>query len=53
MTVKGCARRLDLSEQRVRQLADAGLLAHLRTDSGVRLFTPDEVQRFAETRASK
>ena len=50
MTVKTTAQRLELSEQRVRQLADAGRLAHMRTDTGVRLFAADDVQRFADSR---
>jgi len=50
MTVKTTARRLELSEQRVRQLANEGRLAHMRTDTGVRLFAADDVQRFADSR---
>jgi hypothetical protein len=47
------ARALELSEFRVRQLADRGKLRAIRTADGKRLFDPGDVQRFiAERRGS-
>jgi len=43
------ANRLGISTQRVRQLADAGQLAHVRTPLG-RVFTRASVERLAEER---
>ncbi len=47
------ARRLGLSEDRVRQLADAGKIPMTRTASGTRLFDPAEVQRVRDARAQR
>ena len=46
------ARALKLSEQRVRQLLDAGALASVRTSLG-RLVAPAEIERYAAARAAK
>ena len=45
------ARRLELSAQRVRALADEGRLAYVMSPLG-RLFDPAEVERFRHTRGS-
>ncbi len=38
MTVTEAARRLGMSDQQVRRLADTGRLAHVRTVGGLRLI---------------
>jgi len=45
------ARQLDLSENRVRQLADRGVIPSVRTADGMRLFDPADVAKFAAERA--
>ncbi|GAA4403391.1 MerR family transcriptional regulator [Tsukamurella soli] len=45
------ARRLGLSPERVRQLSESGALACQHTPLG-RLYDPDEVDRYAATRAA-
>jgi DNA-binding transcriptional MerR regulator len=50
VTVGPTARRLELSEARVRQLADAGVLPSRRSETGVRIFRVEDVERFARTR---
>lgn len=50
VTVSQAARRLNLSAQRVRQLADAGRLPVERGPYGVRLFDCEAVERLAEER---
>jgi DNA-binding transcriptional MerR regulator len=47
------ARIVKISEDRIRQLSDAGILVTERTASGVRLFDRSEVERFAAERAAK
>lgn len=47
--VSEVARRLDLSAQRVRALADEGRIPYVMSPLG-RLFDPDEVERFRLTR---
>jgi excisionase family DNA binding protein len=47
------ARRLSLSADRVRQLARAGEIDHVRVGFGVRLFPAREVERFARERAQQ
>ena len=49
----GTARRLSLSEGRVRQLEAEGKLRAERTLSGVRLFDVDEVDALAAQRAKQ
>jgi excisionase family DNA binding protein len=49
ITTKAVARRLNLSVERVRQLANAGQLPCTKTELG-RLFDPDEVEAFAQAR---
>lgn len=49
LLVSEAARTLGLSAQRVRVLADQGVIACIRTPFG-RLFDPTEVERFRATR---
>jgi hypothetical protein len=51
ITVGPTARRLFLSEARVRQLADAGVLPSRRSETGVRIFRVEDVERFAQARS--
>lgn len=44
------AKELDLTPQRIRQLADEGVLAAIRTRSGRRFFIRTDVAQFAEER---
>jgi len=53
LTTKDVARRLDLSEDRVRELERSGQLPATRTRSGLRLWTTEDVERFAEERAGR
>lgn len=46
LTVSGVARALSVSEKTVRKWADTGELPARRTDSGQRLFTRVDVDRF-------
>jgi excisionase family DNA binding protein len=46
------ARQLQISESRVRQLADAGAIPAVRTRLG-RLYAADDVARFAQQRQSR
>ena len=46
------ARRLEISEQRVRQLATGGQLPYVATPYG-RVFDPAAVQRLASERAAR
>ena len=50
LTIGSAARILGLSTSRVRQLADCGALAVMKTDGGVRLFQQREVERLASQR---
>lgn len=52
LTSSQVARLLGVSAQRVIQLANAGRLAHTRTDLG-RLYDPADVQRLIRERAAK
>jgi DNA-binding transcriptional MerR regulator len=47
------ARILDVSPDYVRQLERAGVLVAAKTETGVRLFTPDNVQQVARDRAAR
>lgn len=47
------ARRLDVSDDRVRQLERTGVLRAIRTSTGVRLFDPADVERVRIERAEK
>jgi DNA-binding transcriptional MerR regulator len=47
LTVSTAARRLVLSESSVRRLSNIGRLPSQRTESGVRLFASDDVDRMA------
>lgn len=49
ITTKAVAQRLNLSVERVRQLAKSGRLPCQETDLG-RLFDPSEVEAFARSR---
>jgi excisionase family DNA binding protein len=49
LTTKEVARRLNLSAERVRQLANSGQLTCTVTDLG-RLFDPADVEHYARTR---
>lgn len=51
ITVGGAARILERSTDRVRQLADEGVLPCVRTASGLRLFERAAVERLAAQRA--
>jgi DNA-binding transcriptional MerR regulator len=53
LTVGWVARRLHLSEDRIRQLAKTGALPCRRAENGTRIFDEAEVQRFAEQRAQR
>jgi excisionase family DNA binding protein len=44
------ARKLELSEGRIRQLVEAGLLPAVRTARGQLLFDPADVEKFASQR---
>lgn len=50
LTVTQAAHRLNLSAQRVRQLADAGRLPVERGPLGIRLFDSEAIERFAQER---
>jgi predicted site-specific integrase-resolvase len=50
MTASQVARRLMISAERVRQLAREGRLPPVETTELGRLWDPDDVERFAETR---
>ncbi len=50
LPVSRAARHLNLSEQRIRELADSGALPHTRDALNRRLFTPEAVQQFAAAR---
>jgi excisionase family DNA binding protein len=52
-TTMDVARRLGCSPDYVRQLARAGRLPALLTHSGLRLFLPEDIERFARARAAK
>ena len=49
LSISEAARRLELSAQRVRALADEGRIHYVMSPLG-RLFDPDEVERFRRTR---
>jgi len=49
--VTEAAHRLNLSPQRVRDLADSGTLPHERTANGVRLFTDENIERLRKKRS--
>lgn len=49
ITTKEAARRLNLSSERVRQLANSGKLPCTRTELG-RLFDPDAVTSYGQAR---
>jgi excisionase family DNA binding protein len=51
LTVGTVARRLQLSEDRIRQLANVGALPSTRTSTGIRLFEEADVEAFAAVRA--
>jgi excisionase family DNA binding protein len=51
--VSATARRLDVSAQTVRDLADAGKLPVLRTASGQRLFEAADVERVRRERRGR
>jgi predicted site-specific integrase-resolvase len=53
ITVKPAARILDLSEGRVRILADRGELPVILTESGLRLFDKEAVERVAAERKAR
>lgn len=54
LTTLEVAQRLGLSEDRVRQLADRGRLRAVRVGkTGIRLFSPDDVDRVARERAEQ
>ena len=53
LTTADAARRLGVTPARVRQIADAGRLAHTRTASGTRLYKVDDVERLARQRAAR
>ena len=50
LTVTSVARRLNLSEDRVRQLANSGALRSIRTETGTRIFSATDVEAFAKER---
>jgi len=50
LLTRSVAKRLDLSEDRVRQLANSGALPSTRTETGVRLFSAEAVEQFIERR---
>jgi DNA-binding transcriptional MerR regulator len=50
MTASQVARRLTISAERVRQLAREGRLEPVQTTELGRLWDPEDVERFAETR---
>lgn len=51
LTAVDVGRRLGVTSDRVRQLADAGALRFVRTASGIRLFASAEVERLRRERA--
>jgi DNA-binding transcriptional MerR regulator len=53
LTVGPVARRLQISEDRVRQLANDGALRCARTSTGIRLFDAVDVERFAAERQER
>ena len=53
ITTGDVARRLCLSEHRVRQLEAAGVLRAERISHGIRVFDPDEVERVRAQRAKQ
>jgi excisionase family DNA binding protein len=53
LTTVDAARKLKLSTERVRQLADAGLLRSTRTLRGQRLYASEDVERLARERAAR
>jgi DNA-binding transcriptional MerR regulator len=53
MTVSTAARVLRVSEASVKAFERRGLLPATRTESGVRLFAPRDVQRLATDRANR
>ena len=50
LTVGDVARLIGKGSQRVRQLEQQGVLRAIRTSSGVRLFTQEEVEKYLAER---
>jgi DNA-binding transcriptional MerR regulator len=50
LTVGTVARRLSISEDRVRQLSDIGALPSTRTSTVIRLFDVADIERFPAER---
>lgn len=53
LEVADAAKVLGLGPQRLRQLADAGQLAVLRTSRGTRVFRLEDVEAFAAVRRAE
>lgn len=53
LTTASAARRLDITPATVRQIARAGRLPFIRTDSGQRLFRVDDVEQLAREREQR
>jgi len=53
LTTADVCKVLDRSARRVQQLADAGVLAVVRTSHGQRLFDPDQVEAVRQQRAQR
>jgi excisionase family DNA binding protein len=47
------ARQLSLSENRIRDLANAGVLAHTRDAANRRLFRQEDIEAFRNQRAAR
>jgi excisionase family DNA binding protein len=53
VTVGWVARRLGISDDRVRQLERSGALRCRRATGGLRIFAEDDVERFAREREAR
>ncbi len=53
MTTSSVARLLGISEASVRTLERDGRLPAVRTESGLRIFSREAVEKFAEARAGR
>ena len=53
VTVAGAARIAEVSEETIRAWANSGLLQVERTESGVRLFEREDVERAAAAKARR
>lgn len=53
ITTSKTARVMGCSEAGVRRLVDRGILRAERTESGIRLFDPDEVAKIANSRRQR